>query len=327
MTLYDRSIDEHMKFLMGNCWENIRTCNWKNMPFWKNSYTVDDLSSVEYIRDKVIVEDFINCEKLNNNGNYDRLRNLNMYFRFNDKCGVTDKVVVSHSRLIHKENYVMLYPRVNRLQNFYYKNCLKHDKSFDKKKSGILWRGSDSTDSCEIDIFGRTTRLEICRKYKDHKLFDFGLTVPKQIKDGEILEKDKDLFKGKVKVYELVDHKYNVFLEGNDCSSGLLWGLAGNTVPIVPYPMTFETDWMDGYYVDGVKIELTPYQHFIPIKQDTSDLEEKYNWCLSHEKQCLEIIEGGKKFARDFLRDDFFLETRKKFVSLYNIPRKTNPHS
>ncbi len=44
--------------------------------------------------------------------------------------------------------------------------------------------------------------------------------------------------------------------------------------------------------------DLRPYEHFVPIAADLSDLREKVDWCRSHERECQEIAAAGAKLAR-----------------------------
>jgi hypothetical protein len=39
------------------------------------------------------------------------------------------------------------------------------------------------------------------------------------------------------------------------------------------------------------------WHHFVPVNRDLSDLEEKLDWCLSHESDAREIAIQGQQFA------------------------------
>lgn len=46
---------------------------------------------------------------------------------------------------------------------------------------------------------------------------------------------------------------------------------------------------------------LIPYVHYIPIKEDLSDLVEKINWCREHDTECEEIAQNSMQFYKDNL--------------------------
>jgi len=45
---------------------------------------------------------------------------------------------------------------------------------------------------------------------------------------------------------------------------------------------------------------MIPWFHYVPVKQDLSDLKEKYLWAESHQRLARRISENGTKLARTF---------------------------
>lgn len=43
--------------------------------------------------------------------------------------------------------------------------------------------------------------------------------------------------------------------------------------------------------------DLRPWEHYIPIRADLSDLEDKVLWCREHDDDSRQIAEAGKRFA------------------------------
>jgi hypothetical protein len=39
------------------------------------------------------------------------------------------------------------------------------------------------------------------------------------------------------------------------------------------------------------------WEHYIPIKPDLSDIEEKYKWAIENDDKCKKIAENGRIFA------------------------------
>jgi glycosyl transferase family 90 len=44
--------------------------------------------------------------------------------------------------------------------------------------------------------------------------------------------------------------------------------------------------------------EMRPFEHFVPVAADLSDLAEKLEWCRSHDRECAAIAAAGCEFAR-----------------------------
>jgi hypothetical protein len=56
---------------------------------------------------------------------------------------------------------------------------------------------------------------------------------------------------------------------------------------------------------------LEPYIHYIPLKDDYSDIIEQYYWALQNTEICLEIIKNANKYIEQFLD----IENEKKIMS------------
>jgi hypothetical protein len=45
--------------------------------------------------------------------------------------------------------------------------------------------------------------------------------------------------------------------------------------------------------------------HYIEIKEDLSDLEEKIEWCKNHDAECKKIAQNSLKFAKKALTKEY----------------------
>lgn len=81
-------------------------------------------------------------------------------------------------------------------------------------------------------------------------------------------------------------------LEGNDVASNLKWVMGSNSAPVLTRPK-FETWFCES--------QLTAGRHYIEIKDDFSDLEEKIDYHLSHPKLTKEIADESKHYASQFM--------------------------
>lgn len=59
---------------------------------------------------------------------------------------------------------------------------------------------------------------------------------------------------------------------------------------------------------------LVPYEHYIPIKEDLSDLYEKILWCKSNDEKCEEIAQNAKKFYYKYLTKNSILDYMQKLL-------------
>jgi hypothetical protein len=94
---------------------------------------------------------------------------------------------------------------------------------------------------------------------------------------------------GRLTPTEQLRHRYLIDVDGNSCSySRCYWGLLGNSVLLKQ--VTDETQWYYG--------SLRPYQHFIPVKRDLSDLLAQLAWARAHDDECRKISRQASDFAR-----------------------------
>ena len=80
-------------------------------------------------------------------------------------------------------------------------------------------------------------------------------------------------------------------LEGIDVASNLKWVMSSNSIAVMPRP-TCETWFMEG--------TLIPDYHYIEIKPDFSDLEERLNYYIEHVAESLEIIRHAHEYVSQF---------------------------
>jgi hypothetical protein len=92
---------------------------------------------------------------------------------------------------------------------------------------------------------------------------------------------------------EMVNYKYILNIDGNACTwDATAWKLNSGSV-------IFKVDapWIQWFYP-----EYLPYIHYIPIKDDMSDLQDKYQWCEKHPEECEKIVENSKKLFQKIYR-------------------------
>lgn len=97
--------------------------------------------------------------------------------------------------------------------------------------------------------------------------------------------------KGFLSIHEQLRCKFILSLEGNDVATNLKWILNSNSLCFMPTPRS-ETWFMEG--------QLEPGTHFVSIRDDYSDLEEKLEYYISNPNAALEIITKAQAHVRQF---------------------------
>lgn len=117
----------------------------------------------------------------------------------------------------------------------------------------------------------------------------------------------------RISEYDHLDYKFVICLEGNDVATNLKWVMSSNSLAVMP-PPTYETWFMEG--------RLIPNYHYVAIKEDYSDLEERLQYYIDHPDEAEAII----RHAHEWI-DQFRDKRREKLISLLVLDkyfRQTN---
>ena len=146
-----------------------------------------------------------------------------------------------------------------------------------------------------LDINYKPHRIRFVEQYFDHPMCDVGII-------SALPEFPKEWSKGKITLFEHLVYKFILTLEGIDVSTSLKWVMSTNSVAVMPRP-TYETWFMEG--------KLIPDYHYIEIKDDLSDLEEKLNYYIAHPAEAEQIVEHAHEYV-----SQFFDAGRERLISL-----------
>ena len=83
----------------------------------------------------------------------------------------------------------------------------------------------------------------------------------------------EEWIKGHISEYDHLGYKFIMCLEGNDVATNLKWVMSSNSLAVMPKPV-YETWYMEG--------RLIPNYHYVEIKPDYSDLEERIQYYIDH---------------------------------------------
>ncbi len=126
-------------------------------------------------------------------------------------------------------------------------------------------------------------RINFFKKYFDHPLCNLG-----QINSGTT----HDIWlKNKISINEQLKYKFILCIEGYDVATNLKWVMSSNSIAVMPKPK-FESWLMEG--------KLIPNFHYILIKDDFSDLEERLKYYIKNDSKAYEIIKNANKYIRQF---------------------------
>ena len=214
-------------------------------------------------------------------------------------------------------------------------NCNGYNNIFDipwkDKKPTAVFRGS--TTGCGVSI-DTNARLKV--SYLSHNsepdeqgipYIDAGVTKwnlrPRKLQNEKYLQTiDKEKLP-----FQLVEHlspkqqssyKYIINIDGHVTAFRLSIELSMGSVILWA-----KTKWKI-WYSDL----LEPYKHYIPVKEDLSNLIEQIKWCRANDEKCQQIAQNAKTFFNEYLQEKGILDYLQKImvdlkketgVYLYNV--------
>lgn len=203
------------------------------------------------------------------------------------------------------KQYVVLIPDQLCLSELWLKDSQEVLQSipWDQKRAIAVWRGGlsdtgEPTDGRFVSSFDKTPRFALVKIGFEHPdLVDAGFTGL-DCKEMEVLMKQLALWKPPLSKQDHLQAKYLPVLDGHMCTyPGYQWRLLSNSVCLKQ-----ESDQVQWFYK-----ALKPYAHYIPIRNDMSDLLEKINWAKGHEKEVIQMVQNAREFAsQNLLLEDLY---------------------
>ena len=92
-------------------------------------------------------------------------------------------------------------------------------------------------------------------------------------------------------IEEQLKNKFILSIEGNDVATSTKWIMSSNSLCFMTQPK-FETWFMEG--------QLIPNHHYVLIKDDYSDLEEKINYYSTFTLEAKTIIHNANMYISQF---------------------------
>ena len=161
--------------------------------------------------------------------------------------------------------------------------------NFRTKKPVVVWRGADTGHGFDSMTPPKGTRAYLLQ-HVSHPFLDVGLAQQEQ----GIHPYYRRFLRDPMSREQMMRCKYLLSIEGNDVASNLKWALASSSVVMMCRPTV--VSWF-------MEDHLIPWVHYIPLRNDFSDIEKRYLWAEAHPEECITIIKNAHRFVSMFLDD------------------------
>ncbi|WP_295772313.1 glycosyl transferase family 90 [uncultured Mucilaginibacter sp.] len=198
------------------------------------------------------------------------LPKLKANFLFGDVIHTPDVPTIQKSRPVAADNSNAVLLKLDEKRHYVF---VKDDKPFLQKKNMLIGRSAINQEH----------RVKFMQMYFNHPLCDLGQVNTNNEKPEWV--------KPKTPISTHLDYKFILSLEGWDVATNLKWIMSSNSIAVMPKPK-YETWFMEG--------RLIPNHHYICIKDDYSDLEERLNYYIDHEQEALNIIGNANAWVQQF---------------------------
>jgi len=222
----------------------------------------------------------------------DTARYFDRHYRWVLKAGdvadLQSVPTILKSRPIGDNNHCSVVLNLNKVRHFLFVN---DSKAWRDKRDVAIFRGDVGNPK---DGNVKPNRVVFMNRWYGHPLIDAASI--------DYIEGHPEWQKEKLTIGEHLDYKFVMSLEGNDVASNLKWVMSSNSIAVTPR-LTCETWFMEG--------TLIPNYHYIEVKPDFSDLEERLTYYIQHPEEAEAIIRHAHEYVAQF-QD----KKREKLISL-----------
>lgn len=198
-------------------------------------------------------------------------KHLKFSYLFGDITHVPTEPHLLKSRPIQSDNKNSILFKLNKVRHFIFTtDTIK----FQDKKNILVWRGKCYTQA----------RQKFIREFYSNQQCNIGQTNTKG-------DTNLPWQKEKMQLKEQLQYKFILAIEGNDVASNLKWIMSSNSIAFMVKP-TYETWFMEG--------TLIPNFHYVLLKDDYSDLEEKIHYYAHNIEASLQIIKNANEYVAQF---------------------------
>eukprot|EP00035_Acanthoeca_spectabilis_P011253 m.198078 g.198078 ORF g.198078 m.198078 type:complete len:225 (-) comp15289_c0_seq2:3513-4187(-) len=163
----------------------------------------------------------------------------------------------------------------------------RHDIPFQSKRKVAVWRGGafGPREQYAADYNGtlhqRVALVRQIRQLSMSSIIDVAVSNYNQLRRGtKFGGKTNQMNSSSLLKYQMI-----IVVEGNDVATATKWVLSSNSVAIMPPPT--KSSW-------AAEELLVPWTHYIPVRPDFTDLEQKAQWCIDNQGECEQIAMNSR---------------------------------
>jgi hypothetical protein len=230
---------------------------------------------------------------------------------FTNNCNKYTGFYIGHSRYIQEDtNKPIITPYRWNSYLIERSNYIDNSDFYEKTDKLIFRGGTNGNPLFPKRDYKTTTRFQIISNNYDK--YD-GIDVGFSKLTTHSCDNNTEFLKNNMNLSEIFHNKFILCIGGNDWSSMFPEVLAlSNCCAFHTYPFDFED-----YYLCDIK----PYEHFIPVKNDGSDIYAQYKWCLNNTEKCNEIVKNAHEYMKFYKDINIFNRVVQRFCELYPIVR------
>ncbi|KAJ6532869.1 glycosyl transferase family 90-domain-containing protein [Mycena vulgaris] len=170
---------------------------------------------------------------------------------------------------------------------------------WESKLPKIYWRGMSNGGMILGDNYHHFARFKLADLAREHSdLMDvaitrFAETLCEQDCDRAAVMAEYNITDASQPREELYRYKYAIDVDGTTFSGRYLGLLRSGS-------LVFKSTVFEEYFNDWLR----PFEHYVPVKADLSDLVQQIEWANAHPDEARLIQQKGLEFARRVLTDD-----------------------
>lgn len=218
-------------------------------------------------------------------------KNLKINMLFGDIIHVPEIPSLVKSRPINNKNHNSILLKLNKVRHFTY---TKDKNKFENKINLLIGRSAISKK--------HKKRIEFFKKYYEHPLCDLG-AINKDTPHPNWLKK-------KISIEDHLKYKFIMCVEGVDVATNLKWVMSSNSIAVMSKPK------IESWFMEN---KLIPDKHYIEIKDDYSNLEERLQYFIANPEKCHKIIQNANGYVSQFKN-----KKREDIISLLVLEKYFN---
>lgn len=206
-------------------------------------------------------------------------------------------------------------------KNMYVNSDTDLELDWKNKKSVAIFRGSATGCGVTEKDNMRIKATMLSKEYPD--ILDAGLTAfnrkPKKMVGKSLAIIEPNELKIKKSTFmttaEKSTYKYILTIDGHVSAFRLSYEFSLKSIILL----------QDSEFFMWYSNLLKPYEHYIPIKSDLSDLIDQIKWCIDNDDKCKKITENAYELYKNHLQiDNMYDYMQKTLNNIPNINEKSN---